>query len=323
MNKTKSNTNRRSKAVYRSIAIVLVCALIGVNLTKNARAAEGDLDPFFGNAGIVTTTFSAFGDYASAIAIQPDGRIVVVGVSAAEGPADFAVARYNTDGSPDDNFGVKGKTTTDFYGNLDQANAVAIQADGRIVVAGISGFNGLNGNFALARYMPDGSPDNSFGIGGKVITDFAGNSDQISGIAIQSDGYIVAAGRASINNNPDFAVARYDSQGALDANFGSGGKVTTDFFGTANGDSAAAVVIQSDGRIVVAGFAAPTGVVFDFALARYNTDGIRIITSVREGNSPVTSQGSRMPPRPLRSNQTDISLRRAVQIPILPTQELG
>jgi uncharacterized delta-60 repeat protein len=127
--------------------------------------------------------------------------------------SDFALARYNPDGNLDTSFGSGGKVTTDF-GPLfaEGAGDVAIQNDDKLVAAGGTGLNGAD--FALARYKPDGTLDPSFGSGGKVTTDF-GASDMAGGVAVQTDGKIVAAGSNFFTTGGDFALARYQGQGAL------------------------------------------------------------------------------------------------------------
>ena len=140
----------------------------------------------------------------------------------------------------------------------DEARAVAIQADGKIVVAGNAvvgrtSNNQFNFDFALARFNADGSPDLSFGNGGKVTTDFNGQTDRAFAVAIQGDGKIVVAGSATPASgiSTDFAVARYDSTGAPDGSFGSGGKLTTDIGGAT--DIAQNIVVQPNGAILVSG----------------------------------------------------------------------
>jgi uncharacterized delta-60 repeat protein len=231
---------------------------------------DGSLDPSFGPDGTVMTDFGGgFAAFAQArgIAIQVDGKIVAAGVG---GPSsDFALARYNTDGSLDPSFGPGGTVTTDF-GGFDGANAVAIQADGKIVAAGIGGFLST---FALTRYNTDGSLDPSFGTGGQVTTQFTGlNSESAMGLAIQTNGKIVAAGFAFFPFfHSDFALARYNTDGSLDPSFGTGGTVMTDFGDgvDAEGDG---VAIQADGKIVVVGGAGPCTPPCEFALARYLGD---------------------------------------------------
>ena len=166
----------------------------------------------------------------------------------------FTTSAYALD--LDTSFGTGGMVTTDIGSSTtDYGYSVAIQSDGKIVVAGVSG-----DNFALARYTAAGTLDATFGTGGKVTTDFGGG-DAIWSVAIQSDGKIIAAGYS--NNN--FALARYTAAGALDLSFDTDGKVTTDFGST---DRAHSVAIQSDGKIIVAGYSNN-----NFALARYTTSG--------------------------------------------------
>ena len=162
----------------------------------NLARADGDLDPSFGNSGKVTTSF--FGtSQISTIAIQPDGKIVAAGSATnSSGNTGFALARYNADGSLDTKFGSAGKVTTDFFGRNDLAKGVAIQPDGKIVVAG-SALTGTDGfNFALARYNADGNLDADFGAGGKITADFSGKSSSAEGVSIQNDGKIVVGGYA-------------------------------------------------------------------------------------------------------------------------------
>ncbi|HJQ67658.1 MAG TPA: hypothetical protein VKA70_01715 [Blastocatellia bacterium] len=244
-------------------------AFNGVDFALVRYMPDGELDFSFGPGGVVFTSFGG-GSVIRDIALQPDGKIVSVGDSTFVGTnVDFCLARHNANGSPDMTFGSGGKVVTDFFSDFDNAWGAAIQADGRIVAAGSATKPDGTRDFALARYNPDGSPDNSFGTAGKVVTDFAGSNDLGQAMVLQPDGKIVVAGGA-IN---DFALARYNTNGSLDMSFGVGGKVTTDLFDS--GDIAFAIAIQSDGRLVVGGSCGPffstTG--FEFGLARYNTDG--------------------------------------------------
>ena len=165
---------------------------------------------------------------------------------------DFALARYNSDGTLDDDFGNGGKVTTAFESWGASASAVAIQGDGKIVAAGHAYIDG-HIDFTLARYRKDGTLDASFGSSGVVTTSFGEKDDYAYAAAIQDDGKIVAAGHAWIDYYDHFALARYDSYGALDASFGNGGQVTTAI--GKKSDYAYAVAIQSDGKIVAAGSA--------------------------------------------------------------------
>src|SRR4249919_106921 len=215
-----------------SLAIALI-ASAGI-----AQSAPGGLDPTFGVGGRVTTDFNLSTDIANAVALQADGKLVVVGDTYTNNDfsdEDFAIARYNPDGTLDAGFGTNGRVTTDFPGLAAVASAVLLQPDGKILVAG--GAYPLFvflGNFELARYNPDGSLDASFGDGGIVTTVFPHGS-YASALALQPDGKILAAGTdyvdftSEANSDTDFAIARYAPNGSPDASFGNGGQVTTDF----------------------------------------------------------------------------------------------
>jgi uncharacterized delta-60 repeat protein len=227
--------------------------------------AAGDLDTSFGTSGKVTTQIGSSRSEALAIAVQTDAKFVAAGYSSNGANIDFALARYNSDGSLDTAFGSGGKVVTDI-GNTDNASfALAIQQDGKLVAAG-SSFNGVNDDFAVVRYNSNGTLDDTFGTGGIVATNFNNSSETIDAIAIQSDGKIVVAGYILNGSFFDFALARYNSNGTLDETFGTGGKVTTGF--SEFDDLARAIALQADGKIVVAGEADT-----DFAVARYNSNG--------------------------------------------------
>jgi uncharacterized delta-60 repeat protein len=235
--------------------------------------ASGALDTAgFGNgSGKVTTDVDSHADQLRAIALQPDGRIVVVGsvdTGAAGGRSDFALARYDADGSLDASFGNGGKVIVDLAGGSDIAEAVAIQAaDGKIVAAGHA-FNGVDTDFALVRVDAAGSPDAAFGSGGEAMLDFAGGADLARALAVRPDGTLLVAGHSTAGADADFAIACFDAMGRPDASFGSSGKVTVDFAG--GDDHAQAVDTQSsDRKIVVTGHAV-TGTGEDFAVARLN-----------------------------------------------------
>jgi len=273
-----------SKLYYRLILCPgIVTAAIVLTWFINpqlAQAAAGDLDPTFGTTGMVTTDISRSTDIANAVAVQSDGKLVVVGQTYKNNDystEDFVVARYNTDGTLDTTFGRGGKVRTDFPGLAAVPSAVVIQADGKIVVAGgaFPLFTFL-GNFELVRYNPNGSLDRSFGNGGIVTTTFPEGSYAFD-VALQSDGKIIAAGTVFVDFNPgdqsdtDFALARYNSDGSLDTTFGNGGTVMTDFF--ANEDDAFSVLIQPDGKIVAVGSANNPASYYDFAAVRYLSNG--------------------------------------------------
>ena len=234
----------------------------------------GRLDPSFGKGGRVLTDVGA-GDgaanAAAALAIQEDGKIVVAGT----GNHDFVVARYTRDGRLDPSFGGDGKVATDLAGDAyggDYGKAIALHRDRRIVVAGRGG-----DDFALARYMPNGRLDRSFGARGKVLTELGDDFAVAEAVAIQDDGKIVAFGGNEITMESSFALTRYTRGGQLDRTFGDGG-ILLGWFGVnglisyANGGA-----VQADGRIVVAGFhneVGPNGPTpYYFTVARYTARG--------------------------------------------------
>lgn len=223
---------------------------------------NGTIDTTFGSGGIVSTSFGSGNFVGVSIAIQSDGKIVMGGFCKNPVDNDFALVRYNYNGSLDNTFGVGGIVTSDIL-NDDYGSAVAIQNDGKILLIGYSN-NGSNKDISLARYNTDGSFDSSFGSGGKVITDINGSDNYAYATAIQSNGKIIVGGYSGLYPNNDFAVIRYNSNGSLDNTFGSSGSVLTDF-GTY--DYGQSVAIQGDGKIVMAGYSNDK-----FALARYNGD---------------------------------------------------
>jgi uncharacterized delta-60 repeat protein len=263
----------RSARTLRGVLRPLVAiALITWQLAAAgpALAMAGDLDLSFGPGGIVTTDFymttdfDASNDQANALVIQADGKLVAAGVASQPGRViDFGLARYAQHGRLDKSFGTGGKVTTDFAGGSDVANALVVQADGKLVAAGTAKTSGTNSDFALVRYNSDGTLDPTFGTGGKVTTNFF-SDDNATALALQTDGKLVAAGvaRDSSSGVTNIALARYNTGGTLDPTFGTGGTV----IGAAA--YAEALVVQTDGKLVVAGFA-----VADFVLARYNPDG--------------------------------------------------
>src|SRR5581483_5691264 len=184
-----------------------------------------------------------------------------------------------TPGALDASFGRGGRVVTNFGGTGDMARSVVVQPDGKLVAAGTTNVSGAT-DFALARYNSDGRLDHSFGTGGKVVTDFAGSYDSVGAVTLQADGKIVAGGWSVVDSIANFALARYNSDGTLDAGFGTEGKVRTDFGGVSS--QVFSIALQPDGKIVVAGYANVDGGA-DFALARYNSDGTVDTTFGSEG----------------------------------------
>ena len=230
--------------------------------------ADGALDATgFGTGGKVTTPIGAKDDKAYALALQPDGKLVAAGYTDDGTQKRFALVRYNADGSLDaTGFGSGGIVTTAIGAKDDEAFALAIQTDGKLVAAGYTD-DGTQKRFALARYTTAGVPDGTFGTGGIVTTAVGTTDDQIHGLALQSDGKPVVAGYSFDGSQYLFALARYTTNGALDASFGRiGGTVTTPVGSTE--DEAYALIVQTDGKLVAAGRSIVSGQ-SQFALARY------------------------------------------------------
>ena len=256
---------------------IVITLFVGVQM---ARAADGDLDPTFGTGGMLMTDINRSTDSASAVAVQADGKLVVVGTTYKQNDysdEDFVVARYNTDGTLDNTFGSRGRVRTDFPGLAAVPSSVVIQPDGKIVVAGGAfPLFTFAGNFEVVRYNRNGSLDTSFGNGGIVTTNFPQGSYAFD-VALQPDGKIIAAGTVFVNfiigesSDTDFALARYNPDGTPDATFGNGGQVSTDFVGFE--DDAFSVLIQPDGKIVAVGSANDPATFYDFAAARYLSNG--------------------------------------------------
>jgi len=265
-------------------ALVAALATLALVVAPGASAAPGTLDVSFGVNGGLRSNFGGTYDWAYATAIQPDGRILAAGVSDARGTYDFALVRYTSTHELDPGFGRGGLVLTDFGHSYDWAYALALQPDGRILVAGVSDVSGSK-DFALARYNPDGTPDFSFGKNGRTVLRLRSlTTDIIHSIVLQPDGKIVAAGVTyedvfTVRPHGDFMVARFLPDGRPDMGFGVGGVTTTDFADESY-DEPYAAVLQPDGRIVLAGYSnsgGGPGVLFgadQLALARYLPNGL-------------------------------------------------
>jgi uncharacterized delta-60 repeat protein len=279
--------------------LVITGVALALLFTSGLSAAAGDLDPTFDGDGKAVTDFGV-DDVAKGVAAQGDGKIVAAGYTRdpAKG-SDFAVARYNRDGSLDSGFGDGGKVRTDFGGTDDRGSAVAVQPDGKIVVAGWALVPDVTfyTDIALARYNPDGSLDSTFGSGGKLLTNLE-RTDFANGLAIQPDGKIVVVGgerSAPSGHDYAFAAVRYNPEGSLDPTFGGSGHVITPF--TEGLDLAEGVIVQPDGKIVAAGVAdASSPDTQDLALARQGPDarsGVRRRLERRETGGRQTRRRGR------------------------------
>ncbi len=248
-------------SIMKKLSFLFIFILSTI-ISKKTNAQAGTLDTTFSNDGIVTTNFGSISDYGTAIAIQSDGRIVVAGqglISANN--HQFILSRYLTDGSMDTTFGFNGKVFTNFGNSFDGANGVIVQTDGKIVAAGYVNAGGYK--FATSRYNIDGSLDTTFNLTGMVITNAGGIGQALTQ---QTDGKIIIAGGTF-----DFDLVRYNLDGSLDTTFDFDGMVATNF--TGGGDWAYTVALQTDRKIVAGGTTINSITGHDFALARYDTSG--------------------------------------------------
>ncbi len=236
---------------------------------------NGTLDTTFGNNGEVMT--AGTGDYASSMAVQTDGKIVVAG-SYTSSPA--ALVRYNVNGTLDTTFANGGELVVTNLRIINGSVAVVIQPDGKIDLAGCTlNPSGNQGMFVVLRFNPDGSSDSSFGNGGVVMTNVGGKSDGFGGVALLSGGKILVEGNTVGQGNVPpgtLALVRYNADGTLDTTFGSSGNGIVTVpppSGFTFGSDNSGVEIQSDGQIIATGSTSSTSSGASFAAVRLNADG--------------------------------------------------
>lgn len=240
---------------------------------------NGNLDTKFDTDGIVVTQTGPGNNFAQAVAVQPDGKIVVAGITGNGLNNDFCVVRYNPDGTLDEAFdgasNGNGIVNTPVGSSDDSPFGIAIQPDGKIIVVGQT-FSGANNDVAAVRYNSNGTLDTSFDGDGIVITPIGVGSDIVRSVAVQSDGKIVLAGNAFNGTNSDFAVVRYEANGSLDTSFdgnsGTGNGIVTVAIGAGN-ELGYGVAIQRDGKIVVSGYYTNVAST-DTALLRFDQNGV-------------------------------------------------
>jgi uncharacterized delta-60 repeat protein len=244
------------KHFYASVAFLFSLSCFG---------QAGSLVTSFGTNGRVQTSFSSSQDYALALVIQSDGKLVAGGTSLFSGNQDFSLARYNTDGTLDLTFSSDGKQTTAIGTGSDIINAMALQADGKIIAVGET-VVGSTYMAAIARYNTDGTLDASFSGDGKHTVTLGTRNAYAYAVAVQPDGKILVAGYTFQPGTVDFTVFRFLSDGTLDPSFSGDGIATVDYASTL--DNAYAMVLQPDGKILLAGNGGA-----NFMLARLNSNG--------------------------------------------------
>ncbi len=225
--------------------------------------SNGILDNSFGVHGRVALSLGDF-DYARAMAVQPDGRIVVAGYTGTGSAVNFMIARFHSNGSLDNSFGFGGFNALDFAGGADYGWAIALQPDGRILVAGTV-FNGVRNVFGVARFGSDGTLDRSFDLDGKQFYEFSvGPTHWASAIVVQASGRIVVGGHVG----GDFALVAFTPAGGVDSNFGTFGRTIRNLGGD---DYLEALAIAPNGWIYGVGsrFIGGNG---DWAIARWTAN---------------------------------------------------
>jgi uncharacterized delta-60 repeat protein len=259
---------------YFCVAVVLFCSVFLLSGKVTAQT-PGGLDPNFGVSGKAFATIGNGGAYS--IAVQPDGKIVAVGVTGTTTTQrDFLVARFTSSGTLDTTFDGDGYTGTDFDNGWDEAYSVALQANGKIVVVGRSGIVRSEQDAAIARYNSDGSLDTTFDGDGRKIFAFTSDNvqDLVKRVAILPDGKILISGHTySFATNYDFALARLNADGSFDSTFGTNGVVTTAVDGGNSDDRFPIFVLQPDGKIIVTGESWSNNGATRYGLLRFNQNG--------------------------------------------------
>ena len=222
---------------------------------------NGNLDPTFGDDGIVFTSIGSGNDWINDIALQNDGKFLVAGASDNGSENDFVVARYGTDGTLDTTFGIDGVVTIDFNNDDDQVKDIAIQSNGKILLIGAIKNAGFN-EMAVVRLNSGGSLDTTFNHTGIVTQPYGYHSYGKSVLTLET-GQIIAAGSTIIDTDYDLMLVRYNSDGSLDTAFNLSGVVITDLIGN---DYCQDITLQSDGKLVLTGSTNNHGDIF---VARY------------------------------------------------------
>lgn len=257
--------------VLQSIALQPDGKILGVGHTTDGPDVDialirlnpnGSLDNSFSFDGMLITSVNE-DDWGQDIQITSNGKIVIAGSTEhGIGETNTLLVRYNEDGSLDNSFGINGKVETDLSVSVDEFYALTINGAGKILATGGS-WNGSSTDMLVVRFNADGTLDNTFSFDGVVETDFAGNTDKGWDILVQPDSRILVVG-GMFDGSDKLALARYKWDGTLDNTFGTNGRVTTQV-GTA--DVAYSVSLQSDGKILSAGFSLNGG--YDAFAVRY------------------------------------------------------
>jgi len=269
--------------------------------TLNMLSQSGETDAAFGIDGKTVTGFGSNENRAYAVAFQPDGKFLVGGTALnSNGEDDFALARYNVDGSLDVSFGALGKVLTGFTevnNDISIIRSIHVLPDGKIIVFGTTGRSGISSTVAIARYLANGNVDNNYGTNGKIITGLAFFINDGNNLIVQPDGKIViAAVKINLNAPETIGIERYTADGIPDSSFGTNGQVVMTFGSASSWPSS--IALKPDGKFVISGRYSATSS-SQIAVAQYNTDGTldtsfdtdgKVIASFGTGTSAVARQ---------------------------------
>ena len=250
---------------------IFISAFLFIIFNTLLQSQPGALDQSFGEDGSVIFTENSFTHRGFAAAVQSDGKVLVGGFQELIDVQDFAVVRFNSDGSVDNTFGTNGKVVIDGGETAESVWTIMVQNDGRILLGGsiYHQFTTYD-DFALIRLNPDGSLDNSFGNAGIVSTDIEEGWDNAYSMAIQDDGKILLGGDGYRNDKRNATIVRYNIDGSVDESFGFLG-VGWLSVGTVN-DKTKDIALQNDGKIIVVG-AMNDGLDDQAFVARFTADG--------------------------------------------------
>jgi len=260
----------------------------------SAFSQSGLIDTSFGINGKVITALGKNNNWANAVAVLPDNKFLVGGAYiSAHGETDFALARFNANGTLDTDFGIDGKVVTSFLNNghnYSCINSIHPQPDGKFIVLGTSGMASVFSKLAMVRYNPDGSIDSGFGTNGKIISDLWPNTQAGSKLVFLPDGsFIVTSANLYVaTQNYDIGVEKYTSNGTPDTSFGTNGQVITTYGGGSNTgrNTPASITLKADGKFVIAGNY-NTGNSSKTALAQFNANGTLDTTFDTDGKVVV------------------------------------
>jgi uncharacterized delta-60 repeat protein len=294
--RSRSTTSAANARCASRIARHAIAAIGVVVAVSSALAAPGDLDPTFGRGGRVIVDIENDNDSPAGMLLQPDGKIIV-GRSNVADDDDFSVLRFNPDGSPDTSFDTDGRSSLDIPGIKGATKVLLRQLDGKIVAVGetLASVAGATPSLGLVRYLGNGSPDPTFGVGGVAIQTDDVRYQSIASVVQQPDGRLLVAGhgyRAGMNRGL-IAVARFEPDGGLDRSFGEDGYA----FGNGNtSEYGGRLSLQSDGKLLV--FADVESVApkswYDWspAIMRFNADGSPDIAFGDNGRALILSESS-------------------------------